>query len=187
MTPTAASAQFPAKRPRETRAVSLAKRLGKPVDVHIDQENNPLENETELLARKTIEHGLHGQVFGVHAISLAAKSERDQDRVIELVKEAGMSIIICPSAALSMKQLDMPAPLHNSIAPYPKLLAAGVPCYMGVDNIHDLFMPIVDGDMWVECRMLMEACRFYDIERVAELACARIPSRVPVTEHSAIV
>ena len=48
---------------------------------------------------------------------------------------------------------------------------------MGVDNIHDLFMPIVDGDMWVECRMLMESCRFYDIERVAELACAKIPSR----------
>jgi cytosine/adenosine deaminase-related metal-dependent hydrolase len=167
--------------------MDLAKRLGKPVDVHIDQENNPLENETELLARKTIEHGLHGRVFGVHAISLAAKSERDQDRVIELVKEAGMSIIICPSAALSMKQLDMTAPLHNSIAPYPKLLAAGVPCYMGVDNIHDLFMPIVDGDMWVECRMLMEACRFYDIERVAELACARIPSRVPAPEHSASV
>ena len=38
----------------------LAKRLGKCVDVHIDQENNPLENETELLARKTIEHGIAG-------------------------------------------------------------------------------------------------------------------------------
>ena len=47
----------------------------------------------------------------------------------------------------------------NSIAPFPRLLAAwGVPCYMGVDNIHDLFMPIVDGDMWFESRMLMEAC-----------------------------
>ena len=40
--------------------------------------------------------------------------------MIELVKQAGMSIIICPSAALSMKQLDMVAPLHNSIAPFPK-------------------------------------------------------------------
>jgi len=152
----------------------LAKRLNKSVDVHIDQENNPHENETELLARKTIEHGLHGRVFGIHAISLAAKPEREQDRIIELLKEAGVSIIVCPSAALSMKQLDVMAPLHNSIAPFPRLLAAGVPCFMGVDNIHDLFMPIVDGDMWFECRMLMEACRFYDIDKVAELACAKI-------------
>ena len=156
----------------------LAKRLNKPIDVHIDQENNPLENETELLARKTIEHGLEGRVFGVHAISLAAKPDHEQDRIIELVKQAGVSISICPSAALSMKQLDMPAPLHNSIAPFPKLLAAGVPCYLGVDNISDLFMPIVDGDIWFECRVLMEACRFYYIDQVAELACARIPSRI---------
>jgi cytosine deaminase len=159
------------------RIMEVARRLNKPLDVHIDQENNPHENETELLARKTIEHGLQGRVFGIHAISLSAKPEREQDRIIELLKEAGVSIVICPSAALSMKQLDMSAPLHNSIAPFPRLHAAGVPCYLGVDNIHDLFMPIVDGDIWFECRMLMEACRFYDIGKVAELACARIPGR----------
>ena len=153
--------------------LSLAKKLGKPVDVHVDQENNPLENETELLALKTIEHGMQGRVFGVHAISVAAKEEREQDRIIEKVLEADMGIIICPSAALSMKQLPMVAPLHNSIAPYDKLRQAGVKCYFGVDNVHDLFMPIVDGDVWTECRMLMEACRFYDVDAVAEWACAK--------------
>jgi cytosine deaminase len=115
-------------------------------------------------------------VFGIHAISLAAKNDREQERIIELLVDAGVSIVICPSAALSMKPLYMTAPLHNSIAPFPRLLESGVPCYLGVDNIHDLFMPIVDGDMWVECRMLMESCRYYDIERVAEVACARHPN-----------
>lgn len=153
--------------------LSLAKKLGKPVDVHIDQENNPLENETELLAEKTIEHGMQGRVFGVHAISLSAKEDREQDRIIEKVREADLGIIICPSAALSMKQLPMTGPLHNSIAPYVKLREAGVRTYLGVDNVHDLFMPMVDGDIWTECRMLMEAARFYDIDAVAEWACAR--------------
>jgi hypothetical protein len=153
--------------------LDLAKRLNKPVDVHVDQENNPLENETELLATKTIEHGMHGRVFGVHAISIGAKSEREQDRIIEKVLEADMGIIICPSAALSMQKLPMAAPLHNSIAPFPKLHQAGVRCYLGVDNIHDLFMPMVDGDIWTECRVMMEACRFYDINVVAKWACAK--------------
>jgi cytosine/creatinine deaminase len=153
--------------------LDLAKSLGKCVDVHIDQENNPLENETELLARKTIEHGMQGRVFGVHAISLSAKDDREQDRIIDLIKEADMGIIICPSAALSMKQLPMMGPLHNSIAPFVKMREAGVRTYLGVDNIHDLFMPMVDGDIWTECRMLMEACRFYDIDAVAEWACKK--------------
>ncbi|NIR58826.1 MAG: amidohydrolase family protein, partial [Gammaproteobacteria bacterium] len=155
--------------------LSLAKKLGKCVDVHVDQENNPNENETELLALKTIEHGMQGRVYGVHAISLAAKPEREQDRIIEKVAEADMGVIVCPSAALSMKQLPMSAPLHNSIAPFGKLREAGVRLYLGVDNVHDLFMPIVDGDIWTECRMLMEACRFYDIRAVTEWACAKPP------------
>lgn len=151
--------------------MSVAKDLNKKLDVHVDQENNPYENETEMLARKTIEHGLEGRVSAIHAISLAAKPAVEQDRIIKLLKDAGVSVICCPSAALSMKQLDMNGPLHNSIAPVPKLLEAGVPVHLGVDNVYDLFMPIVDGDMWFECRVLMESCRFYDIKRVAEIAC----------------
>jgi len=116
---------------------------------------------------------MQGRVFGVHAISVAAKEEREQDRIIAKVLEADMGIIVCPSAALSMKQLPMTAPLHNSIAPFTKMRDAGVRLYLGVDNVHDLFMPMVDGDMWTECRMLMEACRFYDIDAVAEWACAK--------------
>ncbi len=151
--------------------MGIAKDLDKKLDVHVDQENNPHENETELLARKTIEHGLEGRVSAIHAISMAAKPALEQERIIQLVKDAGVSVIVCPSAALSMKQLEMNGPLHNSIAPVPKLLEAGVPVHLGVDNVYDLFMPVVDGDMWFECRMLMEACRFYDMKKVAEIAC----------------
>merc|ERR1711920_153638 len=82
----------------------------------------------------------------------------------------GIGIVICPSAALSMKMLPMQAPLHNSIGPFVKLKAAGVRTHLGIDNIADLFMPIVDGDMWTEARMLMETCRFYDLEQVADWA-----------------
>jgi cytosine/adenosine deaminase-related metal-dependent hydrolase len=149
--------------------MQIAREQNKRLDVHVDQENNPFENETEMLARKTIEYGLEGRVSAVHAISVSAKPVHEQDRIIRLLKDAGVSVICCPSAALSMKQLDMQGPLHNSIVPVPKLLDAGVPVYLGVDNVYDLFMPLVDGDLWFESRLLMEACRFYDIDRVAKL------------------
>ncbi len=151
--------------------MGIARDLNKRVDVHVDQENNPFENETEMLARKTIEHGLEGKVSAIHAISVSAKPVLEQERILKLVKDAGVNVIICPSAALSMKQLDMNGPLHNSIAPLARLLEFEIPVYLGVDNVYDLFMPVVDGDMWFECRMLMESCRFYDINRVAQIAC----------------
>ncbi|CAK8711774.1 MAG: Amidohydrolase family protein [Candidatus Electronema aureum] len=150
--------------------LSIAKNLGKPVDVHVDQENNPDENETELLALKAIEHGMEGRVRAVHSVSLAAKDQSERKRIMRVAKDAGLSFIVCPSAALSMKQLQKYAPLHNSIAPVEELVSSGLPVYLGADNIHDLFMPLVDGDMWTECRFLMEACRYYELETVANLA-----------------
>jgi len=161
-------------RPQEEKHLDIvmqtAKELGKMVEVHVDQENNPCQNETELLCLKTIEHGMQGRVYGIHSISVAAKDDSEQDRIIALCKKADVGIVICPSAALSMKQLPMTAPLHNSIGPFVKLKDAGVRTYLGIDNIADLFMPIVDGDMWTEARMLMETCRYYDLEQVADWA-----------------
>ena len=151
--------------------IKLGKELGKPVDVHVDQENNPDEDETELLALKAIEHGMEGRVRAVHAISLAAKFPREQDRVCRTMVDAGMQVLVCPSAALSMKPLNKAAPLHNSIAPIAKLLEHDIDIALGIDNIADLFMPMVDGDMFFECRALMESCRFYDLQTVAQMAC----------------
>jgi len=150
--------------------MQTAKELGKMVEVHVDQENNPLQNETELLCLKTIEHGMQGRVYGIHSISVSAKDEEEQDRIVALIKKADVGIVICPSAALSMKMLPMQSPLHNSIGPFLKLKNAGVRTYLGIDNIADLFMSVVDGCMWFEARLLMEACRHYDLEAVADWA-----------------
>src|ERR671937_212834 len=105
-----------------------------------------------MLARKTIEYGLEGRVSAVHAISVSAKPAIEQDRIIRLLKDAGVSVIVCPSAALSMKQLEMQAPLHNSIAPVPKLLDAGGPVYLGIDYVNGFFMPLADGVLGFETR-----------------------------------
>lgn len=151
--------------------MSIANNQKKTLDIHADQENNPYENETELILKKAIEYKLEGRIRLVHAISIAAKPEDEQGKIIQLIKDTGTSVIVCPSAALSMKQMDVMVPSHNSIAPIPKLLKAGIDVSLGMDNIADPFMPIVDGDMWTECRFLMEACRFYNIEKVADIAC----------------
>ena len=153
--------------------MELAKELDKPIDVHIDQENQPNEKETEMLAQAALDHGLYQRVRGVHAISLAAHPLEYQYQVAELLKKAGVGIVICPSAALSMKAVEGIAPIHNSIAPVRILHEVGVDLSLGVDNIADLFMPIVDGDMWFEARMMMEATRCYDLDIIADICTAR--------------
>ena len=152
------------------RILSIGKEMNKPVDVHVDQENNPAEKETEMLARETIKAGMEGKVRAVHSISLAAHDKAYQHYVADLLKDAGITVIVCPSAAISMKPLDVVAPIHNSIAPIRLLAEHDVPLALGIDNIKDLFMPICDGDLWFECRLLMEATRCYDLEFISDIA-----------------
>lgn len=151
--------------------MQLAKSLNKRVDVHIDQANAPYEKETEQLARYTIKHGLEGKVCGVHAISLSCHPLEYQKEICKMLKDAGITIVICPSAALGMKQLkEYHAPIHNSIGPVELFLENDIPVVLGIDNISDLFMPLVDGDLWFECRLLMEAIRIYDLDIISDIA-----------------
>jgi cytosine deaminase len=155
--------------------MGLAKKYGKTVDVHVDQRNHPEEDETERLAAKAIEHELHGRVTAVHAISVACKMQHVRDRIIERMKTAKMRVVVCPSAAISMEQLDdLSAPIHNSIAPVIKFVEAGIPVSVGTDNIHDLFMPASAGILKDEIWMLAEAIRCYDVELLADIACNKL-------------
>lgn len=149
---------------------SWAKATRKMVHVHIDQENNPKEHDVHMLARKTSEYGLEGKVVAVHAVSLSAQSPEKRKETYKEMKSAGLSVVCCPSAALSMKQLPYRSLLHNSIAPVPELLDAGIPVALGADNISDIYQPLIDGDMYTELRVLAEACRFYDVDSLVAIA-----------------
>jgi len=149
---------------------NLAKNLDKPVDIHAGQNNIPSEKEEELVLNKIEEHNLQQKVSLVHCISLACQEESYIRQQSKRMKDLNVSVIVCPSAAISMKQnKSVYAPVHNSIAPVDILLDEGVEVKLGIDNISDLFMPLMDGDMWFETRLLMESTRIYDANKIINI------------------
>ncbi len=155
----------------------IATKHNLPVDVHVDQLNSPHERETELLLDFVEAYNFKNKVNAVHAISLAAQPYAYQHEIAFRLKKNNIGVIVCPSAAISMAPVknsrpphEALAPIHNSIAPISILLEHDVKIALGVDNIHDLFMPLVDGDLWFECRLLMEAARFYNLDTVSTIA-----------------
>lgn len=150
---------------------SVARNLGKDMDVHIDQENNPLEKDSEWFLDMIAREGMLGRVTLVHAISVAAQVEADRRRIYDKMAESGTNVTVCPKAAISMKQhKDKMAPVHNSIAQVDEMLEHGINVAIGTDNISDLFVPEDNGDLFEEVLMMASACRFYDIEKLAEIA-----------------
>jgi len=148
----------------------MAKKLNKPVDIHVGQNNRPDEKETELVLDKIEEHNLSQKVNLVHCISLSSHKNSYIRKQAKRMVENNVSVIVCPSAAISMKQdRRYIAPIHNSIAPVELLLEEGVDIKLGIDNIEDLFMPLVDGDLWFETRLLMESTRIYDHKKIIDI------------------
>lgn len=150
---------------------SIAKNLGKNIHVHIDQENNPNEQDTEKLLNYVEKHKYQGKVTAVHVISVSAQEKSYRTEIYKRMAGNGVSVVVTPGAALGMRQLDQfKAPVHNSIANVPEMLEAGITVGLGVDNVFDFYHPFLDGDLWIETRMLMEGCRFYDFDKLVGIA-----------------
>jgi cytosine deaminase len=163
------------ERPREREHLDyifgIAKSLGKTVDVHIDQNNDPDERDSEMLAKAVIEHGMQGRVNAVHCCSLAAQPDDYIKEVAKLIKEADMSVIVCPRAMIDNQQpRHKTSPVHNSLAPVPQLIEAGINVCLGVDNVYDYFCPFIDGNLLTELLFLIEACRYYEVEELVNIA-----------------
>lgn len=150
--------------------LSTAKEKKKMVHVHIDELNTPDEKETEMLLKKTIEHGMEGQVVGIHGISLAAHPKEYREKMYALMKKAKFMIVSNPMSWLDARKSEILAPIHNPIAPVDELLAHGIPVGIGVDNIADIFLPLNDGNMWADLKALIYENRLYDIDEAVKIA-----------------
>jgi cytosine/adenosine deaminase-related metal-dependent hydrolase len=112
----------------------LAERHGAMVDIHLHDGGSLGEWELELIAERTRATGLHGRVAVSHAYALGQAAPARQDRLIEVLADAGVAVV---TAAV----YDFP------VVPVKKLNAAGVPVASGHDGIRDLWGPYGSGDM----------------------------------------
>lgn len=148
----------------------LGQIFDKRVHVHVDQLNTAKEKETELLARKTMEHQMEGRVTAVHSISLACHPKWYRKDVYKMAKDAGLSFISCPTAWIDARRSEELTPTHNAITPVDELLEHDLVVALGSDNIHDVYKPYSTGDMRTELKFLLEATHIYDKETLIKIA-----------------
>lgn len=149
--------------------------LGKPIDMQIDQKNNPQERESEVLiqvAREFREKGYTLPITATHCISLGAQSLAHILLTAKAFRELNIMVVVCPGAAVSTQQnrWEM-GPIRNAIAPVTELIGEGVTVALGTDNVSDIFMPFCDGNFRSEVTKLADAIRWQgDLSKFADIA-----------------
>jgi len=150
--------------------LSTAKKMNKMVHVHVDQLNDPKEQETELLTDKTVTYGMEGKVVAIHSISVGAQPKEYRTQLYKKMNRAGLMVVANPTAYIDDGRKEIMVPSHNSITPVDEMVPEGIVVVLGTDNIADLHKPFTDGDMWIELRVLLEVCRFQDLDQLVNIA-----------------
>lgn len=150
--------------------LTTAKQKKKMVHIHVDQFNTQSDKETELLADKTIEHGMQGKVVAVHAISLASHPKKYRNVVYKKLKKAEVMVIGCPTAWIDAPRKEDLQPFHNALTPVDELVKNDITVAIGSDNIADYMLPFTDGNMWTELKLMAIGNRFMNLDALVDIA-----------------
>lgn len=126
--------------------LEIAAEAGVGLDLHTDETLNPSMVSLEDLARRVIADEFTLPVTASHCVSLSVQDVNVQQRVAELVAEAGIGIVALPQTNLFLQGRDHPQSMPRAVTAVAALQRAGVDVAAGADNLQDPFNPLGRGD-----------------------------------------
>src|SRR5450830_202252 len=125
----------------------LAAELGKPVDMHCDESDDPLSRHVETLAFETQRLGLQGRVTGSHLTSMHSMDNYYVSKLLPLMAEAQLQVVANPLINITLQGRHDTYPKRRGMTRVPELLAAGVNVAFGHDCVMDPWYSLGCGDM----------------------------------------
>jgi len=127
----------------------LAIKHGRAVDMHADFSDHATDQRfatTGYIARKTIELGYQGRVALGHVTSLASLPPKRLAPLIDLLKEADISIVTLPATDVYLGGRSDSVNQRRGIAPVKALADGGVNVAYSSNNIRNAFTPFGKAD-----------------------------------------
>ena len=124
----------------------LAKKYNKDIHMLVDDTDNPMSRSLEYLAVKTIREGYQGRVSASHCGALAAYNEVHARKVMDLLKEANVSISTNPHISLVVQGRYDLEPIRRGITRAKQLWQLGVNMFSSQDDVADPFYPFGRND-----------------------------------------
>src|SRR5437899_7045642 len=124
----------------------LAKRYDKDIHMLVDDTHNHLSRSLEYLAVKTLREDYQGRVSASHCGALAAYNEVHAHRVMDLLKQANVSISSNPHISLVVQGRYDQEPIRRGITRVKQLWRHGVNVFSSQDDVAYPFYPFGRND-----------------------------------------
>lgn len=128
----------------------LAERFGLPLDLHVDESDEPNIACFRYILQKTLAAGMNNKVICSHVTALSAVSQEEADEAIALCLKAEVSVVSLPSCNMYLMGRADRGLVRRGVTRIDELERAGVNVAIASDNIRDPFRPFGNGDMLEE-------------------------------------
>jgi cytosine deaminase len=129
--------------------------LGLALDFHADETGDPRADSLRKIAEATLRHDFAGRITVGHCCSIATQHEDDAASTLELVRQAGLSVVTLPMCNLYLqdRRSDRTTPRWRGVTLVHEMAARGIPVAIASDNTRDPFYAYGDLDMLEVYRM----------------------------------
>lgn len=139
------------------RLLDIAEQYGIGADMHTDETLDP-NMLTIMDYANRVKHWDDGLIRSAgHCVSLSVQPVDRLDRILNTVRDAGITIITNPQTNLFLQGWDHPVSTPRGIAPVNRIREHGITLAAGGDNMQDPFNPFGRGDMLEMVSLLVTA------------------------------
>ena len=115
----------------------IAERHDRPLDLHIDETDDPNSRFTEVLASEALKRGIGDRVTASHTTAMHSYNNAYADKLISLLADSGVSVVTNPPDNSVLQGAYDDYPRRRGHTRIDELRAAGVTVGLGHDSVLD--------------------------------------------------
>ncbi|PKG22935.1 cytosine deaminase [Niallia nealsonii] len=148
------------------KAIELAYRYGKMVDIHCDEIDDEQSRFLEVVAAESYKLGMGELVTASHTTAMGSYNNAYTYKLFKLLKQANIHFVSLPKANLHLQGRFDTFPKRRGITRVKELLDAGINVCFGLDSIMDPWYPLGDGNLQRVVEVGLHACHMTGYEDI---------------------
>lgn len=150
------------------KALELAVKYDKLVDIHCDEIDDDQSRYLEVLAGEALKLGIGHRVTASHTTAMASYSNAYTYKLFQTLRKAGINFVSLPKANLHLQGRFDGHPARRGITRVKELLADGINVCFGLDSIMDPWYPLGDGNLMSVVDTGLHACHMTDYAHIVK-------------------
>ncbi|MBP1947524.1 cytosine deaminase [Virgibacillus litoralis] len=148
------------------KALELADKYDKLVDIHCDEIDDDQSRYLEVLAGESLKMGIGHRVTASHTTAMASYSNAYTYKLFQTLKKANINFVALPKANLHLQGRFDNHPIRRGLTRVKELSDSGINVCFGLDSIMDPWYPLGNGNLMPVVDVGLHACHMTDYDHI---------------------